>query len=409
MPTTLNRRDNPARQDRRNWNGHDVDANLQDVWLERLNKLNNFSLTSICEGHVGERRGLRGTPHLILRLQSGYHSLLVSTWHKIRPVIYAGFTCDQDINLCKVSIELTSKIRLNRGASQSSDDKLLIRIEATNHRTVNEPKAWLVDFLSQSVILAETLDRFFGEILAKEKQVMIESVKYIPGAFLKFRYGIKCPIVLIDAVHAAKPMADMYTGKVVEAVAKKTGCHAIIATISREVANINRPPSPSEGNAAAVEEYRRTIRHLYESTGILNGGNLYQPVLHLAIHGMKNRLDADIELGTCSGRSCSDEVLEWVKMEIEEWGQNTVSLSRKPTLVENRKLSGDKSKTFHRRGDHQGLYLGYGEMFNTVQIEFAYWLRKNHRKEIVSLLATIADKFQVKYISGGSQHSRRDG
>lgn len=396
MPTTLNRRDNPARQDRRNWNGHDVDANLQDVWLERLNKLNNFSLTSICEGHVGERRGLRGTPHLILRLQSGYHSLLVSTWHKIRPVIYAGFTCDQDINLCKVSVEFTSKIRLTRGMLQPFDDNFRIRIDATNHRTDDEPEAWFADFFSQSVVLAEMADRFFGEILAKQKQIMIESGKYVAGAFLKFRYGIKCPTVLIDAVHAAKPRADAYTGKIVEAVAKGAGCHAIIAIVSREVADINR--TPSEENAGAVVEYRRTIQDLFESTGVLNNGNLSQPILHLAIHGMKDRPEADIELGTCLGGSCSDVVLEWVKMKIEEWVQeNTVSLSRKPTIVVNREFTGDPSKKFHRRGDRRSYYLGYGELFNTIQIEFAYWLRKNHHKKVINLLTCIADKFQAEY------------
>ena len=396
MPDPPNRSTRPTNPDRRIWNGLEVDLHLQDEWLERLNKLDNFRLTSICEGHAGERRGFRGTPHLILRLTESYNSLITSTWYEVRTALYGKFRCGNETSLCRASFDFISNIRLSRGILEPSEDKFLIRIDATNHRIDDEPEAWLANFFNQAVILAEAADQFFGEILARQKQFIIESGKYIAGAYLKYRYGVQCPSVLIDAVHAAKPKADAYTGKIVEAVARATGCHAIVATVTREVADINR--TPSEENAGAVEEYRRTIQHLFETTDLLKTDrSLSQPVLHLAIHGMKDRPDADIELGTCFGGSCSQAVLEWVQYEIEAWAQNTGSLSRKPMIVVNRKFSGDTSKQYHRKGDKRSSYHGYGLLLNTIQIEFAYWLRKEHRKEIVSLLTCIADKFQLEF------------
>ncbi len=393
----LNRNDRPARLGRRFWNGHEVDLNLKDEWLERLNGLTNFRLTSICEGHVSERRGSGRNPHLILRLSGSHNPLLFSTWNNIRPKLYGRFPCNPSSNIFRVNFELTSHIRLSRGMLQPSVDKFLVRIAAINHRIHAEPEPWLADFFSQSVTFAETADRFIGELLAEQQATFITNGKYVSGTYLRFRYGMKCSAVLIDAVHAVKPKADAYTGKIVETVANNAGCHAIISTLSRKVADLNRPPT--EENAGAVEEYRRTIRHLFETIALLKLDSiLSRPILHLAIHGMKDRPDADIELSTRMGDSCSDDVLEWVRTEIEEWAQNTASLSKRPTIVVNRRFIGDQSKNNHRKGARQSSYDGYGEFFNTIQIEISFWLRKEHRVELVDLIGRLANKFHSDFL-----------
>lgn len=222
---------------------------------------------------------------------------------------------------------------------------------------------------------------------------MIQTDKFITAYYLKFRYATQCPTVLIDAVHAAKPNSDKYTGKIVAAVAASTGCNAIIAIGSRDVADINRPPN--EKNSRAVNEFRNTINHLLNYSGLLNEtGNLVSPVLHLAIHGMAYNLNADIELGTCYGQSCSPQILEQVKLQIEQWAP---SLSKTPKLTENKRFSGNISKTYHRTGDSESGYTGYGDYFNTIQIEFARWLRESHRDAIVELLCSIIGKFNQKH------------
>lgn len=396
MPAPLNRNNRDVRPGRRFWNGHEVDANLRDEWLERLNKLANFRLTSICEGHASERRGFGGNPHLILRLMENHNPLMISSWHEIRTALYGKFPCCNADTRYRVNFELSSDVRLSRGVLQPPVDRFLIRIDSTAHRETNEPETWFDEFFEQSVQFAETADSFLREILDKQRIELIKAGKFVSGAYLKFRYGADCPAVLVDAVHAAKPRSDAYTGKIVEAVAKSCSCHAIISTISRQIADINRPPI--EENAGAVEEYRRTIQHLFESGRLLlSDRTLSRPILHIAVHGMKDSNDADIELGTRMGSSCSADVLDWVHREIDEWAASTPSLVRKPVLVENRRFIGDASKQFHRRGGRRSSYRGYGDFFNTIQIEFAYWLRNEHRAEIVNLLSGLAVKYQAQH------------
>lgn len=53
--------------------------------------------------------------------------------------------------------------------------------------------------------------------------------------FIKVKNATYTPWVLIDAVHAQKPNRDLYTGTIAKLVAERTGCHCIIATVSRDV------------------------------------------------------------------------------------------------------------------------------------------------------------------------------
>jgi hypothetical protein len=56
----------------REWSGFCVDRNLEDDWLERLNRLQAFSLISICEGHCDHRTEPSGkASHIKLRLKEG--------------------------------------------------------------------------------------------------------------------------------------------------------------------------------------------------------------------------------------------------------------------------------------------------------------------------------------------------
>ena len=55
---------------KRLWRAYQVDEGLENDWLYRLNELNVFELTSICQGHPSARRSiLRSHPHIILRVR----------------------------------------------------------------------------------------------------------------------------------------------------------------------------------------------------------------------------------------------------------------------------------------------------------------------------------------------------
>ena len=79
---------------------------------------------------------------------------------------------------------------------------------------------------------------------------------------------------------------------------------------------------------------------------------LLRPHLHLAIHGMRDEGNVDIEIGTLHGKTCSPEVKEWFVSEIKKHFRRIQIDGRFP---------GDSSKPAHRCGDKisDTEYLGY--------------------------------------------------
>ncbi len=209
--------------------------------------------------------------------------------------------------------------------------------------------------------------------------------------FLEYRPATEASRVLVDAIHAAPPKADRYTGEIVKAVAKHTGCHCIVAKVSRTKADINRPAARS-GNPEAVAEYRATIASLLEATGLLDDRRqVIRPFLHIAVHGMTDDHDLDVELGTRHKRTCSPSVHDWVFDHLKQWASK-FDPRRVPRVGANQHFRGDESKAFHRLGDGSG-YAGYGPNFHTIQIEFAHWLRSKHRASVVDFLSGLVMAF----------------
>ena len=207
--------------------------------------------------------------------------------------------------------------------------------------------------------------------------------------YLRYNIGDDHPNILIDAVHAHAPRADKYTGEIVECVANTTGCNCIIGTVSRDVADLNRPIDKS-GNPEANKEYRNTIRSILMEHNLLDSEQkLKEPFLHLAIHGMKDSHQIDVELGTRHRKTCSPEIRTWLKKQFEQWADSFTE--KRPIIGMDQHFVGDSSKAFHRHGTDS--YLGYGEHFNTVQIEFSHWLRLNYRKEVLDLLNQVVSNF----------------
>jgi hypothetical protein len=200
----------------------------------------------------------------------------------------------------------------------------------------------------------------------------------------------------VDAVHATNPNSDLYTGEIAQAVAARTGCHCIVATVSRDVADLNRPPD--DVNGEAIEEYRGTIRKMLRRGGLLSQrGRLLRPFLHLAVHGFQDRDDFDIDLGTRHGRCCSDTVRDWIDGAVCFWAETYKSECGELVVALDRLFTGDQSKEYHKRGHPATGYPGYGWYFNTVQVELAYWLRRYHREGLVSMLTTLARGFAAGF------------
>lgn len=212
---------------------------------------------------------------------------------------------------------------------------------------------------------------------------------FITKKFVKFYLGSKNIYAHVDAVHAYPPQSDKYTREIVEGIVNETNCSAIIATVSRKKADINRPRN--EKNSEAIDEYRDAIRQILEHLNILDENDkLSRSYLHLAIHGMKDKYNKDIEIGTRNGITCSENVKDWV---LEELKKSVTSVGI------DKIFRGDVSKSVHRLGDliSNQNYSGYGDNFNTIQLEFSLNLRQNHRREAIKILSNLILKFYEKF------------
>ena len=207
--------------------------------------------------------------------------------------------------------------------------------------------------------------------------------------FIKFYMGNKKIRSHIDALHACPPEADEFTGDIVEGVVNKINCSGIITIVSRTIADLNRPRNSN--NKEAIDEYRQTIREILKYIGNLDrNGKLSRPHLHLAIHGMRDKGNVDIEIGTLHGKTCSPKVTKWLVDEIQKHGKRTQTDGRFP---------GDSSKSIHRCGDQTSdlNYLGYGNNFNTFQIEISRTLRENYQEELIDIFSGIVNHFNEKF------------
>ncbi|WP_425059668.1 hypothetical protein SCACP_02650 [Sporomusa carbonis] len=213
------------------------------------------------------------------------------------------------------------------------------------------------------------------------------------GNYIKYYFGSS--YCHVDAVHAASPQADRFTDEIAAGIMAKTGCAGIIGTVSRTIADLNRPPG--QGNDEAVWEYRAVISQFLHNMGLLapDGRSLTRPYLHVGIHGMKDQPHGpfSIEVGTIYGKTCSVRVKKWfgelLKAKVREVLPGT-------KVIFDKHWVGNQSLASHRWGEGRS-YPGYGKNYNAFQVEIARTLRENYRQEMIDILAAVVADFNVTF------------
>lgn len=185
----------------------------------------------------------------------------------------------------------------------------------------------------------------------------------------------------VDALHSKPPKSDLFTKKLVEDLVFKTNCCGIYSLISRTEMDLNRPINNL--NRPGILEYRETITEILKYLKILkNDKILIKPYLHLAFHGMEDRKEKDIEIGTLCGQTCSERVCNWFKEKLEKNSKIFLNFIK---IVYNQQFRGNISKKTHREK--------YGKNFNTFQIELSFNLRKNYYNKLVQIFSNIILSF----------------
>jgi len=201
-------------------------------------------------------------------------------------------------------------------------------------------------------------------------------VKYLIKSHFKYYLGDKNIHCHVEALHAAPPGADLLTEKLVDEITSKTNCSAIIATTSRKIADANRPVDKS--NKEVVLEYPKIITEIFNHLEIKKNGQLVKPYLHLSLHGMKDRPEIDINVGTGDGEFCQSHIKNWLVKKLIDNHLNVVV---------------DKIFT----GADSLNEIKAGLLHNIFAIELSHNVRFNHFPQIVDILSLIILEFNQTF------------
>jgi hypothetical protein len=153
-----------CRDHEREWKGFCVDRNLEDDWLERLNRLEALSLISICEGHCDRRTEPSGkSPHIKLRLKEHLLPGLAGHWDDQKMTVVSEVNRLFQTGDTYVNLELKFKLRSGTGRLNYQED-LIVRVHSRQARPSEEMDAETCDWLQHSVSRIEELDDLLARL-----------------------------------------------------------------------------------------------------------------------------------------------------------------------------------------------------------------------------------------------------
>jgi hypothetical protein len=135
------------------WKGRCVDKNLQDTWLEELNRLKMLELISICEGHseIPTYRP-RAFAHISLRFNTAATRRLTPQWDQLKNETVQAV--DSIFSTEKSRIKFVYNVSIRKGfLPLRSSTRIVLRIQSKEPRLtkVLDPKAsrWFEEVILQ--------------------------------------------------------------------------------------------------------------------------------------------------------------------------------------------------------------------------------------------------------------------
>jgi len=143
---------------KRQWRYHKVDENLQDSWLEELNSLKLFSMTSICEGHP---RSLG--PHVCFRLKVDHFAVVLD--HHEELIVVSNSSIEETFkHELDSRVSIISKIhRVSSGVAKS----LLIQVSMVTFESVSEFNGETRNWFDRTVDCIKRLDALMYDKFVK--------------------------------------------------------------------------------------------------------------------------------------------------------------------------------------------------------------------------------------------------
>jgi len=214
--------------------------------------------------------------------------------------------------------------------------------------------------------------------------MQIKSLNYKENRFIKYYINQEQNNTLIEALHTE---TEFYLKEIINKITELKISSTIKSKLPRTEIDLNREISSK--NKEAIKKYREIIQKILTTKKIENKLKV-QPFLHISIHGMKDRKEKDIEIGTRNKILSNPEIYTW-------FIETTKKHFNKFKVVIDKEFKGSKILEQHRFGDNTG-HKGFGINYNIFQIEFSKTLRETHKKEIIKYLEKITKEFQIKFI-----------
>jgi hypothetical protein len=147
-----------CRDHEKRWRDFCVDKNLEEDWLERLNRLKSLNLVGVCEGHFDQRPssasrfpyiGLRLKERLLPGIARDWEELRLSILNEVNKLFPAGDT--------NFDLELRFKLRAGRGRL-IYQESLAVRMRSVQAAGSESMDTRTREWFEQSVKRIEALD-----------------------------------------------------------------------------------------------------------------------------------------------------------------------------------------------------------------------------------------------------------
>lgn len=152
---------------KRLWRTYQVDEGLENEWLYRLNALQVFELTSICQGHEStQRNALRSFPHVILRLRP---QVVASAIRWSQKGASGEFPHPKRLPLGSAgtwSIEHERSLKLSVGTNKfRTSDRMLLRARGSVAVRTASDRKHITEWFSTVIPEIEAYDKLLGGLL----------------------------------------------------------------------------------------------------------------------------------------------------------------------------------------------------------------------------------------------------
>ncbi len=199
-------------------------------------------------------------------------------------------------------------------------------------------------------------------------------------------------VVIVEAPYTTPPKAEIHTDTIANDIAVSRGPACIIGRYSRKY--YRHTATTNNENGFIVSEYRGALREILDNAGALDAsGKASLKVLHLIIRGLGNKHGVDVEISTRNGRSCAENITDWVLNRMKAGLERDLRPLKRFIVQENQLFSGGSRYLELNRNGEEGNepFSGFGENYNALEIRISRGTRKSYLDRVIDCIRELVE------------------